>query len=64
MESVDQIHHMFWAVPLLFVVPFVWKKPRVCGAFLGFSIGFVPSDLMHHFVVLPLTVGNTGWHWP
>lgn len=59
-----QIHHMFWAVPLLFVVPFVWKKPRVCGAFLGFSIGFVPSDLMHHFVVLPLTVGNTGWHWP
>lgn len=59
-----QIHHMFWAVPLLVVVPFVWKKPRICGALLGTSIGFVLSDLMHHFVVLPLTVGNTGWHWP
>lgn len=59
-----QIHHMFWAVPLLLVVPFVWKKPRVCGAVLGISIGFVLSDLAHHFIVLPLTVGNTGWHWP
>ena len=19
---------------------------------------------MHHFLVLPLWVGNTGWHWP
>lgn len=59
-----QVHHMFWAVPLLLVVPFVWKKPRACGALLGISIGFVLSDLIHHFVVLPLTVGNTGWHWP
>ena len=34
-----QGHHMFWAVPLLPVVPFVWKKPRVCGAFLGSQSG-------------------------
>lgn len=59
-----QIHHMFWSVPLLAVLPLVWKRPRFSGALLGISIGLVFSDLAHHFVVLPLTVGNTGWHWP
>ncbi|MCD4727185.1 MAG: hypothetical protein K8R46_05965 [Pirellulales bacterium] len=59
-----QIHHMFWCLPLLLVVPFVWHKPKLSGALLGISIGLIVSDLLHHFVVLPLTVGNTGWHWP
>jgi len=59
-----QIHHMFWSVPLLLVVPFVWRKPRLNGALLGIALGLILSDLLHHFVVLPLTVGNTGWHWP
>ncbi len=31
---------------------------------LGIAAGLVLSDLVHHFVVLPLWVGNTGWHWP
>ena len=59
-----QNHHMFWSLPLLLIVPFVWRKPRLSGAMLGVSLGLIVSDLMHHFVVLPLIVGNTGWHWP
>jgi len=59
-----QIHHMFWSLPLLAVVPFVWRKPRLSGALIGIALGLIVSDLLHHFAVLPLTVGNTGWHWP
>ena len=59
-----QIHHMFWSVPLLLVVPFVWRCPRLSGALLGIASGLILSDLLHHFLVLPLTVGNIGWHWP
>jgi hypothetical protein len=59
-----QIHHMFWSLPLLVVVPFVWRKAGLSSALLGIGLGLVLSDLLQHFVVLPLTVGNTGWHWP
>jgi hypothetical protein len=59
-----QIHHMFWSIPLLAAVPLVWRKPRLSGAMVGIAVGLILSDLLHHFVVLPLTVGNTGWHWP
>jgi hypothetical protein len=59
-----QIHHMFWSIPLLIIVPFVWRRPRLSGALLGIALGLILSDLLHHFVVLPLTVGNIGWHWP
>lgn len=59
-----QVHHMFWSLPLFVVLPFLWKKPKLSGAILGTALGFILSDLAHHFVVLPLTVGNTGWHWP
>ena len=59
-----QIHHMFWSLPLLLIVPLVWRKPLLGGALLGLACGLILSDLMHHFIVLPLTVGNTGWHWP
>ena len=59
-----QIHHMFWSIPLFLAVPFVWRKPRLSGALLGIAGGLILSDLIHHFVVLPVTVGNTGWHWP
>lgn len=58
-----QVHHMFWSVPLLVVLPFVWRR-RVAAPLLGIALGLIASDLLHHFVVLPLTVGNTGWHWP
>ena len=59
-----QIHHMFWSVPLLAVQPFVWRRPWISGVLLGIALGFVISDVLHHVVVLPLTVGNMGWHWP
>jgi hypothetical protein len=59
-----QIHHMFWSIPLIVVVWLVWRKVRLSGALLGIALGLILSDLLHHFVVLPLTVGNTGWHWP
>jgi hypothetical protein len=59
-----QIHHMFWSVPLLIALPFCWRWPKASGAVLGLALGFIASDLLHHFVVLPLLVGNTGWHWP
>jgi hypothetical protein len=59
-----QIHHMFWNLPLLLVVLLVWRMPKLSGALLGIALGLILSDLLHHFVVLPVTVGNTGWHWP
>ena len=59
-----QIHHMFWSLPLLVIVPLVWRKPKLSGALLGIACGLILSDLLHHFLVLPLTVGNMGWHWP
>lgn len=59
-----QIHHMFWSVPVLLVVPLVWSRPRLSGILLAIALGVIFSDLLHHCVVLPLTVGNMGWHWP
>jgi|SRR5688572_1859451 len=60
-----QIHHMFWSVPLFLLAPFTVRRlPRVTGAMVGTGAGFVLSDLIHHFIVLPILVGNTGWHWP
>jgi hypothetical protein len=58
-----QIHHMFWSVPFLIAAAIGYRKPFApwCWAI---SIGLVASDLVHHFVVLPILVGNTGWHWP
>jgi hypothetical protein len=59
-----QMHHMFWSIPLLAAAAFFRGKPGTSSALRGIAAGFVASDLLHHFVVLPLTVGNTGWHWP
>jgi len=59
-----QIHHMFWSIPVLLPLFVLWRRPHLSGALLGVAIGFIVSDLAHHFVVLPITVGHTGWHWP
>ncbi|HVA49476.1 MAG TPA: hypothetical protein VNH11_24125 [Pirellulales bacterium] len=59
-----QIHHMFWGLPLLAALPFCWRRPKLSGAMLGTALGFLLSDLAYHFIILPLAVGNTGWHWP
>jgi hypothetical protein len=55
---------MFYSLPLFVAVPLVWRKPKLSGALLGIACGLILSDLLHHFLVLPLTVGNMGWHWP
>lgn len=59
-----QVHHMFWSIPLLLLAAISGQRPRTNDLFRGIAAGLVASDLLHHFVVLPLTVGNTGWHWP
>ena len=59
-----QVHHMFWSLPLFAMLPLCWRRPRWRGAIAGIAIGFIVSDLLHHFAIPPLLVGNTGWHWP
>jgi hypothetical protein len=59
-----QIHHMFWSLPLLVALPLFRRRPRIGEPLLGIALGLIVSDVMHHFVVLPIAVGNTGWHWP
>jgi len=69
-QSVDpplivKMHHMFWAAPVALVALAVHRSRATLSAVLwGVAVGLVASDLLHHFVVLPLWVGNTGWHWP
>ena len=58
-----EIHHMFWAAPFL-LTGLVAAGRRTSAVMWSLSLGLIASDLMHHFVVLPLWVGNTGWHWP
>jgi hypothetical protein len=59
-----KIHHAFWGIPLLLAAWIFWRWPKTSGALLGIGCGLVASDLLHHLVVLPLSVGNFGWHWP
>lgn len=59
-----RIHHMFWAAPLLFIAPFLMHRPRIFDTLVGISIGLIASDLAHHFIILPILTGTTGWHWP
>ena len=59
-----QIHHMFWSLPLFLLLPLCWRCPRTSGTLLGIGVGFILSDLAHHFAILPVLCGHTGWHWP
>lgn len=59
-----QMHHMFWSIPLLLLAAICRPMPRTSTVLRGIAAGLVASDLLHHFVVLPIAVGNTGWHWP
>jgi VanZ family protein len=59
-----QIHHMFWALPLGAAAFVLRRRPRVAGWLAAIAVACVASDLAHHFVVLPLLAGETGWHWP
>ena len=59
-----QIHHFFWSLPFLVALPFIWPVVRIRNPVAGIAFGLIFSDLIHHFVVLPLWIGQTGWHWP
>ncbi len=59
-----QIHHMFWSIPLFLLAAAVWRRPQWSGPLVGLGLGLVASDLLHHFAILPLWTGTTGWHWP
>lgn len=59
-----QVHHMFWSIPLLLLAASCRRTPRTSSVLRGIAAGLVASDLLHHFVALPIAVGNTGWHWP
>ncbi|MFH5803392.1 hypothetical protein [Alienimonas sp. DA493] len=60
-----RVHHMFWAIPIAAIAAAVRDRAPRWGRALGaIAVGLVASDLLHHFVVLPLWVGNVGWHWP
>jgi len=59
-----QIHHLFWAVPLLAVAALRRFRGRAAQWLLAAALACVASDLLHHLVFLPLLTGETGWHWP
>lgn len=59
-----QIHHMFWSLPLLALAAMLRRRQPAMMLLCAAAAACVASDLLHHFVVLPLLVGNTGWHWP
>ena len=59
-----QIHHMLYGAPLLLIAPFVWRFRAFSAALVGIACGLILSDAAHHLLILPLTVGNMGWHWP
>ena len=59
-----QIHHMFWAIPIAVAAGLLRGRPRIAAWLAALAVACVASDLAHHFLVLPVLVGNTGWHWP
>ena len=58
------MHHMFWAVPVFLLAGAAGRYPRASRFLWACGVALILSDLSHHFAVLPLWVGNTGWHWP
>jgi thiosulfate reductase cytochrome b subunit len=59
-----QVHHMFWAIPLVVVAGVARAWPRVVSWLSALALACVASDLIHHFVVMPILAGETAWHWP
>ena len=59
-----QVHHMFWAIALVAVAGLASSWPQVTSWLCALAVACVVSDLMHHFVVMPILAGETAWHWP
>jgi hypothetical protein len=47
-----------------FIAPFLLARGPTFDALIGISIVLIASDLAHHFIILPILAGTTGWHWP
>ena len=62
--SVLLIPLTLWALPVLLAAACLRRRKLLTRRLVGLALGLVVSDLAHHFIVLPLWVGNTGWHWP
>ncbi len=58
-----KVHHPVYAVPLVLIALFV-RNERIARPLWALIFALVASDCLHHLIVLPLWVGNTGWHWP
>jgi len=60
-----KIHHLFWGLFLILIGYFFIKRfPKPGRWITGIGIGLFFSDVIHHFIILPLWKGNIGWHWP
>ncbi|MBN1900401.1 hypothetical protein JW926_03635 [Candidatus Sumerlaeota bacterium] len=60
-----RIHHMFWGIFFFIIgLTIARRLPKYSPWIAGIGIGLFLSDVIHHFIVLPLWIGNIGWHWP
>jgi len=58
-----RIHHMFWGLLLIFAgLLFIKRFPKLRTWMIGIGMGLFFSDVIHHFIILPLWKGNIGWH--
>lgn len=56
-------YHSLWGIPLLPVALITWKRVGINSALLGFTLGFLLRDLVHHFAILPLIRFATDWRY-
>ena len=47
-----RIHHMFWCIPLLAVLPAVWQFQKTSGALASFSSVTPPPQYLEQFLVV------------
>lgn len=59
-----RVHHLFWSIPFVIAALTLSKLTRTSLVLWSIAFALILSDLIHHFIVLPIWVGNTGWHWP
>jgi len=58
-------HHLFWGLLLILIgLLFIKHFPKLRAWIIGIGLGLFFSDMIHHFIILPLWKGNMGWHWP
>jgi len=53
-----RVHHAYFAVPVFPVALLASPEPWLQRTLVAAALGLVLSDLLHHFVVLPLFTGE------